>query len=127
MKTHYVYELYNELGSIEHVGETSNPKKRFYNHTKAKPIKGTGTGKFYKRLDISMNIVKEFYDKKEAFAYQCELQKQYGLITDKDKFLAPTSEETKLKMSLAKLGKKHPQWVKDKIKATMLSKKHNDI
>jgi predicted GIY-YIG superfamily endonuclease len=73
-----VYELYNLLGSIEYVGETMYPNRRFREHTKSK------TGKFYGRTDISMNIVKEFDNPKEAWDYQCKLQKEYGLPTDGD-------------------------------------------
>jgi len=77
METHYVYELFNLLGTVEYVGETNNTHKRFINH-KCK------NGKFHKRQDISMNIVTQFDTKKEAFLYQVELQKEYGLETDLD-------------------------------------------
>jgi predicted GIY-YIG superfamily endonuclease len=78
MKTHYVYELFNLVGTIEYVGETSNPTERLYNHTKKK------SGKFYNRVDIQMNIVKEFDNRKDAYYYQIELQKQYNLVTDSE-------------------------------------------
>ena len=122
MKTHYVYELYNLLGSLEYVGETCNPKVRMYHHTKIKPIVGSGCGKFYGRSDIFMHLVKEFDNKKDSFRYQCQLQQEYGMITDREKLIGPESEETKRKKSLAKLGKPCPQWVKDKISATKRSK-----
>jgi predicted GIY-YIG superfamily endonuclease len=85
MKKYYVYELVNLLGTIEYVGETATPKRRFYSHTKLPPKKGVGAGRFYNRSDIFMNIVKEFDNKKEAFDYQIELQKEYGLVTDIEK------------------------------------------
>ena len=75
MKTHYVYELFNLVGTIEYVGHTLNTKSRLYEHKSKR-------GKFHKRTDISMNIVKGFDTRKSAFAYQCELQKEYGLETD---------------------------------------------
>jgi len=99
----YVYELYNLLGTVEHVGETVNPKCRLKCH-KCK------AGKFYGRQDIQMNVVKEFDNRKEAYVYQCQLQKHYGLKTDREimseahkgRIISP---EHKLKLSLAKKGK----------------------
>ncbi len=81
MKKWYVYELVNLMGTVEYVGETINPKRRFYEHTKTKP--SPQTGKFYGRNDIFMNIVKEFDNKKEAWSYQCILQSQYGFKSER--------------------------------------------
>jgi len=88
-KTHYVYELYNLEGTIEYVGETINPKKRFVKHIKTKPINkfgrnNYGSGKFYGRQDIFMHIAKEFDTKEKAFNFQCMLQAVYGLETDRE-------------------------------------------
>lgn len=80
MEKHYVYKL-ESADKIEHIGHTKNPKFRYYQHIKAKP-NGSSCGKFYNRFDLQLNIVKEFDDRKEAYAYQCELQKQYGFATD---------------------------------------------
>jgi hypothetical protein len=77
---HFVYEIINLLGTIEYVGETANPENRMLGH------KGLN-GKFYGRNDITMSIVAEFHNRKEAFNYQCELQKQYGFETDFEKNL----------------------------------------
>ena len=85
MKKWYVYEIINLMGTVEYVGETTMPKRRFYSHTKIAPKKGLGAGKFYNRSDIFMNIVCEFDNRKDAFEYQCDLQYQYGLETDKVK------------------------------------------
>ena len=80
---YYVYEIINFLGTIEYIGESKNPKKRFMCH---KSINKSGSnGKFNGRQDIFMNIVKEFNNKKDAFNYQCELQKQYGFESDAEK------------------------------------------
>jgi predicted GIY-YIG superfamily endonuclease len=97
----YVYELYNLTGTIEHVGETINTERRFNQHTKWK------RGKFYGRTDISMNIVKEFDNLKEAWNYQCVLQKEYGLKTDSEAMSRYFSKETKLKISKAKVGNEY--------------------
>jgi predicted GIY-YIG superfamily endonuclease len=78
MKKWYVYELVNLMGTVEYVGETIEPNKRLYNHK-------CNSGKFSNRNDIFMNIVKEFDNRKEAWYYQCELQNEYGLISDRDK------------------------------------------
>jgi predicted GIY-YIG superfamily endonuclease len=78
MKTYSVYELYNSMGTVEYVGESSRPKVRFIEHTKNKPT-CRGHGKFYGRPDITMNIVAEFQDRKEAMKLEGELKLQYGL------------------------------------------------
>ena len=79
MKKYYVYEIVNLMGTVEHVGETTMPKQRWYNH------KGVN-GKFYKRADVFMNIINEFDNRKDAYEHQCILQKEYNLITDKEHF-----------------------------------------
>ena len=89
MKKWYVYEIVNLMGTVEYVGETINPKERLANH-KSKH-KGNGTGKFYGRNDIFMNIVKEFDSKSDAFNYQCELQKEYGFVSDRNKHACNTA------------------------------------
>jgi hypothetical protein len=113
-------------GTVEYVGESTNPKERYRMHTRSKPSETQRSGKFYGRQDIIMNIVTEFNSKKEAFDYQCQLQKEYGLISDSEKLSNAhrnrelISDITKLKMSLSKKGKPRPQWVKDKIRATQI-------
>jgi predicted GIY-YIG superfamily endonuclease len=79
MKTYYVYELYNSMGTVEYVGQTENAKNRLRQHTKVKPVRCSGNGKFYGRQDISMNIVAEFQNRKEARNLEGELKIQYGL------------------------------------------------
>ncbi len=83
MKTFYVYELVNSNNQVEYVGETTMPEKRLNLHKCNS--NGSGKGKFYGRNDITMRILKKFNSKPEAFEYQCQLQSQYGLETDKDK------------------------------------------
>lgn len=110
---YYVYELINLLGTIEYVGESKNPHQRFNSHTKVRP--GKAMGKFYGRQDLILNIVKEFTNRKDAYAYQCELQSQYGLVTDrqlsslamKGKSRKPFSLEHRKKISDANRKRKH--------------------
>jgi predicted GIY-YIG superfamily endonuclease len=83
MKKYYVYEIVNLMGSVEYVGETCNPKGRLANH-KSKS-RTPGSGRFGNRSDIFMNIVKEFDNKTDAFNYQCDLQKEYGLKPDTER------------------------------------------
>ena len=83
MKKHYVYEIVNLMGTVEYVGETINPKNRFQSH-KCSRI-SNGSGKFYKRSDVFMNIVCEFDNRKDAYDYQCKLQKEYGFKSDREK------------------------------------------
>jgi len=110
MKTWYVYELYNLVGTVEWVGESVNPKSRLYSHTKRKNYPTNGNGKFYGRTDISMNIVAQFDNRIDAWDYQCKLQKEYGLNTDRETnskaHIGNThSTETKLKISQSQIGK----------------------
>jgi hypothetical protein len=82
--SHYVYKLKEENGKILHVGETVNPTQRMYSH------RGIKKSKFY-GLKFSMEIIKQFPNKKMAYEYQCQLQEQYGLITDRQR-MARTGE-----------------------------------
>lgn len=95
MKKWYVYELINHMGTVEYVGETENPKNRIRLHR-------CKNGNFHKRADIIMHIVKEFTDKKEAFWYQVELQKEYGLKPDNEKLSRVFSDEHRMNLSKAK-------------------------
>ena len=52
-----------------------------------------------------MNIVSEYETKKEAFDHQCELQKEYGLITDRERITNPHTAESKIKISLTSKGR----------------------
>ena len=78
MRRYYVYELVNLMGSVEYVGQTVNPERRFYAHTKEKPRNGCGNGKFYNRQDLTIHIVKSFQTKEEALAFEGELKLSYG-------------------------------------------------
>lgn len=80
IKKKYVYELINLMGTVEYVGETNRPKKRFYEHTQLKYKSDSGVGKFYGRQDLIMNIVDEFDDTKSCFRYETKLKIHYGLI-----------------------------------------------
>ena len=78
----YVYKIINNKGEVEHVGNSNNPANRLIDHKK----KGNGSsrGRFYQREDIELITVAEFDSIKEAFNYQCILQKRYGLPTDRE-------------------------------------------
>ena len=75
----YVYELVNSKGKVEYVGETYNPEQRLLDHTQS------AKGKFKGRTDLKINVVAEFDNRKDAYAYQCKLQNQYGWVSDLDK------------------------------------------
>ena len=107
---HYVYKIVNSQGEVEHVGQTKNPTKRLYHHTKFKPRPNQSYGKFYGRTDIEMRICGIFETKSESYWGQILLQKHYGLETDSDKLSKPQigkipwnkgithSDETKAKL-----------------------------
>jgi predicted GIY-YIG superfamily endonuclease len=75
-----VYEIINDRNDkVIHVGETCDMDRRIKEHI-------SENGKFYEQRNyISFFIVKTFDNKKDAFNYQCELQKKYGLETDIEK------------------------------------------
>jgi predicted GIY-YIG superfamily endonuclease len=76
---YYVYELVNLLGTVDWVGRTIDPKRRFWQHTK------TPSGRFYQRQDLSMHIIASFESKKEATQLEHELQVYWRLETDLSK------------------------------------------
>ena len=85
---YYLYELINSLGTIEYVGQTKNPDKRFRQHIFTKPVnsnKHSGNGKFYGRQDIFMNIVGTYNTENEVRNSEYSLQLEWGLPTDKFK------------------------------------------
>jgi predicted GIY-YIG superfamily endonuclease len=78
-KKYYVYELINLYGTVEYVGETIRPERRFIEHTKYKYENSNVFGKFYKRQDIFMNIVETFEDRKDARELEKILKNKYGI------------------------------------------------
>ena len=73
----YVYELRHN-NKVVWVGETKHPDIRLYQHTKK------SNGKFFGQ-QLTIEVVASFDTKKEAWNYQIELQKKYGLETDNEK------------------------------------------
>ena len=80
----YVYELINDKGIVEYIGESSNPTRRFYEHTGRKFRPKRGMGKFYGRTDLSLNILKEFDNHREAYEYQLDLQNKHFGINERE-------------------------------------------
>ena len=74
---HYVYELRNSENQVEYVGYTTKPKSRLYQHTRVLPGHN-GSGKFYGRTDIILNIVHETHDKREATELEGKLKISHG-------------------------------------------------
>jgi predicted GIY-YIG superfamily endonuclease len=81
MKKVFVYTIVNNNGKVEYVGQTTNPKKRLYEHQLI-------SGKFYNREDIKMIIIKECNNRKDALNYEEKLQKKCGFETDRSKRIA---------------------------------------
>jgi predicted GIY-YIG superfamily endonuclease len=79
MEKYYVYTLLNSKSKVEYVGVTTNPKQRYYQHTKHKPAPSHTNGKFYYRSDITMRIEKEYDSKTEAYELEGKLKLKYGL------------------------------------------------
>lgn len=103
MKQFYVYTITNnKTGKIEYIGESGLAMNKRLNchvsHTKH-----SGSGKFAgRRNEISMNIIKRFDTKSEAYAYQCELQKQLGWETDAEKAIKGTIDSDGKLLMLSK-------------------------
>ena len=79
---YYVYELVNQMGTVEYVGKTVNPKKRLNQHF-SKPK--DRHGRFYNRQDIQMNIAGCYNDLYESLQVENDLQIYWGLETDRSK------------------------------------------
>jgi predicted GIY-YIG superfamily endonuclease len=82
MKKHKVYVIKNKTtDEILYIGETQHPSLRLNNHVCNGSSNGSGT--FAGMRDkIKMEIVKEFDERSDAFAYQCKLQTEYGFLSD---------------------------------------------
>jgi predicted GIY-YIG superfamily endonuclease len=104
----HVYELINTQGIAEHVGETENIKRRFYQHTTSK------TGKFYGRTDLFLRVVNSFDTKKEAYEFQNELQKFWGLTPDNRKMARIGEENPKTKLTNEQVIEIRKRYVKGK-------------
>jgi len=78
MKQYYVYELFDQEGTIVYVGMSTNPERRFYAHTKEKLDKGKGT--FYGRTDLTWRIIQSHNTKKEAFTAEGARKLELGMI-----------------------------------------------
>ena len=74
-----VYKIVNVDGVVEYVGQTNNPKRRFKDHTCVDP-KHRGSGKFYKRTDVHMEIISECETKVLARAEEVKWQIFYNVI-----------------------------------------------
>ena len=79
-KQYYVYKIINiPTEAVEHVGQSKNLIKRWYQHTKAKPIPGNGFGKFYGRKDVAMLLISTHNSKKEAKQQEKHWQRHYDV------------------------------------------------
>ncbi len=78
----YVYQLVNEQNIIEYIGEAFDPERRFKEHKKN--TTKSGMGKFKGRTDLKLEVIAEFDNTKDAYDYQCGLQKIYFGTSDKE-------------------------------------------
>ena len=72
MKKYYVYELINQQGEVEYVGRTTDPHQRLIEHRKKR-------GRFPKRYDLQLKIVKEFKTSTPASLYEGKLKTKYNM------------------------------------------------
>ncbi len=81
IKTYYVYELRNLEHQVEYVGYTTKITgrgNRLYQHTRVQPGHN-GSGKFYGRTDITLDVVYETLCKKEARELEGKVKLSHGL------------------------------------------------
>ena len=124
----YVYKIREKkTDKVVYIGETKQPWKRWQSH-----VEKYGS---FNRTEHYMDVLDEyvFTNRQDAFNYQCILQKEYNFISDGSKFAKSgfqlghevsnttkysivlsnrnriVSDETKMKMRLAKLGKPSPK------------------
>ena len=112
MKSYYVYEIVNLVGTVEYVGHTDNPEHRFRQHTKWKP---GNHGKFFNRQDVFMNLVSVHSTKKEAKSEEIKLQNFWGFLTEDEKVSFSTMGKSKnkgSKNSQSKLNEKQVKQIK---------------
>ena len=84
-KKHYVYTIKdNKTDEILYIGETSNIRLRLNCHVANSTTAGSGLFRGM-RDKIKMEVVKEFDIRSDAFAYQCQLQNEYGFKSDCEK------------------------------------------
>jgi len=96
-----VYTIVNTQNEIEYIGCTSNPKRRWYNHTYW--FQGPGIGKFYGRTDVRMEVVKEFDNRREGWDYEAELKLQHGFELTEE--IATNMGKVSVKVVCANTGK----------------------
>jgi len=97
----YVYEIVNTITNVvEHVGESSNPQKRFDQH-KRKVVNSNGDkGLFYGREEIHLVVHPTPYPNQiESIEAQRQLQIKYGLPTDNEKW-SKTKDQRKVHKKL---------------------------
>ena len=78
---HYIYTLIDEDDKVLYVGCSIKPVDRLYSHVKRKPCatKRTGTGYFYGRTDIRLDILSSFNNRKAALLEEGKVKKLHGL------------------------------------------------
>ena len=99
----YVYELRNQTGKVEYVGVSKDPKTRMRYHTNHVPDGTSRKGLFYKRMDLTMNLISCFETRKEAYKLEAELKINNGLEpTEKNNGSRICKSFRKLNMNQAK-------------------------
>ena len=119
---YYVYELINLMGTVEYVGQTKYPNKRFREHIFSSP-KNIGKGKFYKRQDIFLNIVCECETENIARQIEFEMQNYWNLVTDKSK-CGPRGENQKNSKLTNDDVKEIKKLIREKVPGFIIAKKY---
>lgn len=84
----YVYEIVNTVTNVvEHVGESSDPKKRFAQHQRRVINSNGDPGLFFGREEIGLVVhPTPYHNQVESIEAQRQLQIKYGLPTDNEKW-----------------------------------------
>lgn len=78
-----IYKIVNSNGIVEYIGQTCDIQRRFYDHVKHKP--GYGNGLFYKRTDVTLEVIEYADTRKKAIKIEEYWQTYYGFTTEHKK------------------------------------------
>ena len=103
-----VYKVINEEGIVEHVGHTANLEERIKKHTKHK--RAAGQGKFYKRTDVTFEVISEWDTRTQARVaehywqvhFHCQDDGGYSKRTHTDEVIAYIRSSDKTQRALEK-------------------------
>lgn len=71
----YIYELRNQEGQLEYIGQSKDPKQRYYAHVYRKPNATLSHGRFRGRTDLELTIIGATQDRVSAHEIEAMFKK----------------------------------------------------